>query len=142
MDEGECALLLERVLRRRANDLIVNTMQVMNRKGRGGLFRALVHAYTEELEGIEGVVRGSVTTAVPLSKAMKEKLVEVLARGSGKTVVLDESVDESLLGGMVLRIGDRKFDSSVARELWRMGERLEDRGSEHLQKMAGKLTEA
>ncbi len=60
----------------------------------------------------------------------------------GKTVVLKESVDESLLGGMVLRLGDVKFDSSVARELWRVGARLEERGSEQLHKMAGTLTDA
>ena len=142
MDEAECSVILERVLRHRANDLIVNTMQVMNRKGRGGMFRALVQAYTEELERLEGVVQATVTTAVPLSQAMKERLTRALERSTGKQVVLNELVDDSLLGGMVLRLGDRKFDSSVARDLWRLGARFEERGSEELHKMAGTLTDA
>lgn len=142
MAETEISVLLERVLRNRANDLIVNTLQVMNRKGRGALFRALVQAYEEEVESLEGVVKLSATTAVPLSEDMKKRLVDTISAGTGKRVVLEESVDESLLGGMVLRLGDVKFDSSVARELWRVGARLEGKGSEQLQQMAGTLTEA
>lgn len=142
MGESDISVLLERVLRDRANDLIVNTLQVMNRKGRGALFRALVQAYEEEVERLEGVVKLSVTTAVPLSEAMRQRLIDTVATGTGKKVLLNESTDESLLGGMVLRRGDMKFDSSVARELWRVGERLEEKGSEELQKMSGMLTEA
>jgi F-type H+-transporting ATPase subunit delta len=141
MDEAAIAGMLERVLRDRANDLIVNTLQVMNRKGRGGLFRALVHAYNEELESLEGVVRLEATTAVPLSDDLKQRLIGTIATGTGKRVVLEESVDETLIGGMVLRLGDVKFDSSVARELWRVGERLEDKGSEQLQQMPVMWTE-
>jgi F-type H+-transporting ATPase subunit delta len=141
MDEGEIALMLERVLRSRANDLIVNTLQVMNRKGRGDLFRALVQAYNEEYEALEGVVHLSATTAVPLTEGMKTKLVRTISEGTGKRVVLDETVDESVIGGMVLRLGDVKFDSSVARELRRVGERLETRGSEELHKMTETATE-
>ena len=132
VDEAERAGILDRVLRGRANDLVVNTLQVMNRKGRGALFRALVQAYREELEAEEGVVEASATTAVPLADAMRKRLVESLERFTGKKIVLKESVDDSLLGGMILRLGDQKIDSSVARELWRVGVRLNERASEQL----------
>lgn len=132
VDEEERAKILERVLRDRANDLVVNTLQVMNRKGRGGLFRPLIQAYREELAQLEGVLEATVTTAVALSEAHRKRLVDSLARFSGRKIVLEESVDDSLLGGMILRLGDQKIDSSVARELWRVAARLEKRASREL----------
>ncbi len=132
VDEAERAGILERVLRHRANDLVVNTLQVMNRKGRSALLRPLIQAYREELAELEGEVEATVVTAVPLSEAHRKRLNASLARYTGKKIVLDESVDAGLVGGMILRLGDRKIDSSVARELWRVGARLEERASEEL----------
>ncbi len=132
VDEAERAGILERVLRHRANDLVVNTLQVMNRKGRSALLRPLIQAYREELAELEGEVEATVITAVPLSEAHRKRLNASLARYTGKKIVLDESVDAGLVGGMILRLGDRKIDSSVARELWRVGARLEERASEEL----------
>jgi F-type H+-transporting ATPase subunit delta len=136
VDEGERAGVLERVLRDRANDLVVNTLQVMNRKGRMALIRHLVEAYREELAKLGNVVDATATTAVPLKAETRRRLVEALTRFTGKKVLLAESIDVSLIGGMILRLGDRKIDSSVARELWRVGNRLHERASEHLQTAA------
>ena len=133
LKEGERSELIERVLRDRANDLVVNTLQVMNRKGRVGMFRALLQAYREELIELGGIVEASATTAVPLTEATREKLLETLGRFTGKKVLLDEDVDESMLGGMILLIGDQKIDTSVSRELAGAGKRLEARAAEELQ---------
>ncbi len=132
VDEQERASILERVLRDRANDLVVNTLQIMNRKGRAGLVRHLVAAYRDLVAELDNVVEAAATTAVPLSEATRTRLVEALSRFTGKKVLLEESVDASMLGGMVLRLGDQKIDSSVQRELWRVGSRLDGRASEEL----------
>ena len=132
IDEEERAGILERVLRGRANDLVVNTLHVMNRKGRAGLVRHLAQAYRQELEKINDVIEATATTAVPLTAATRSRLVEALERFTGKKVLLDETVDDGLIGGMFLRLGDRKIDSSIARELWRVGVRLHERASEQL----------
>ncbi len=141
VDEEERAEILERVLRSRANDLIVNTLQVMNRKGRAGLFRALVQAYREELELLQGVVEADVTTAAEISDALRKRLTEMLERSTGKKVLLNESVDSSLLGGMIMQLGDQKIDSSVARELRRVDKRFLERAAEERQaREAGEQT--
>ncbi len=132
VDEEERAGILERVLRGRANDLVVNTLQVMNRKGRAGLLRALVHAYRVELEELQGLVKAKAITAVPLTEETRKRLIAALERRTGKKIVLHELVEKGLLGGMILRLGDQKLDSSVARELWRVGVRLDKRASSEL----------
>lgn len=132
VDETARAEILERVLRDRANDLLTNTLQVMNRKGRSGLIRHLAEAYRDEVGRLDNQVEATATTAVPLSDDNRARLVEALARFTGKKVMLEEKVDDSLIAGMVLRIGDQKIDSSVARELWRVGSRLDERASDEL----------
>ena len=139
-DESDRGELLEKVLRGRASDLLVNVLQVMNRKGRLGLMRALVRAYVEEYEELEGILEVSATTAVPLTEEARMRLGRALGRLTEKEVLLKEAVDDSLIGGMVLEIGDRKLDASVAKELGRFGNRLMARASVELAAQAeGKL---
>lgn len=125
--ESHRAEALEAMFRGRLSDLFLDTLQVMNGKGRLGLVRALDAAFQEELDRLRGWVDVAVTTAIPLSDELRERVRSVVAGRSAKQPRLRESVDPEILGGMVLRIGDRKLDASVARELRRMDQRLRDR---------------
>jgi F-type H+-transporting ATPase subunit delta len=64
-----------------------------------------------------GRVRASVTTAIPLSDADREKLGRDLSAQLGKDVRMVANVDPSILGGLLLRVGDRLTDASVAGRL-------------------------
>ncbi|MGB3561962.1 MAG: ATP synthase F1 subunit delta [Thermoanaerobaculia bacterium] len=124
---------LEKLFRDRASDLLVDALQVMNRKGRLGLIRALVVAYREEYEELEGRVDVRVTTAVPLSDALRQHLRVATSEVTGKEAQLVEMVDQSILGGMILRIGDRKIDTSIAKEIRKLSEQMVERASRELQ---------
>lgn len=130
-DEGRTATL-EKALRERASDLVVNTIQVMNGKGRLGLLRALAEAYRLENEHQRGEVDVEVTTAVELSDELRRRIAITASRYSGRTARLVEKVDPVLLGGLVLRIGDRKIDSSLARQIHDAREGLFERASQEL----------
>lgn len=127
--ERHRAEALEAMFRGRLADLVLDTLQVMNGKGRLGLLRALALAFQEELDRLRGRVDVAVTTAIPLSDELRERVRSVVAERSGKQPRLVESVDPEILGGIVLRIGDRKLDASVANELRHMDQRLRDRMS-------------
>lgn len=111
------ARMLEERLRGRAGDLVVDCLQVMNRKGRLGLVRELVTAYRELYEDARGIVGVRVVTAVPLTDEQRREIAEVASRITGKRARLDEAVDPSLLGGVVLYADDRKLDASVRRRV-------------------------
>lgn len=123
---------LERALRGRASDLLVDTLQVMNRKGRLGLLRALAEAYRREYESARGIVEVEVTTAVPLSDELRRRTAEAAGRMVGATARLAETVEPELLGGIVIRVGDRKIDSAVATEISKIANRLLERSSREL----------
>jgi F-type H+-transporting ATPase subunit delta len=64
-----------------------------------------------------GEVEAEVTSAHPLNDEQRRELGQVLSASSGKTITLRESVDPSILGGLVVRIGSRQIDTSLRTKL-------------------------
>jgi F-type H+-transporting ATPase subunit delta len=73
--------------------------------------------YERLLEEKRGVVVAEVTTAVPLSDALRARLVEKLAAATGRTVSLREHVDPAIVGGIVIKVAGRVLDGSVTPQL-------------------------
>ena len=130
VETGERQQMLDRLFEGQMSEVLLDTLQVMNRKGRSGLVRALAEAYRQEFEDRTGRVRVSVRTAVALTEALRQQLVAATSRFTGREASLIETVDESLIGGMILQVGDQKIDSSVARELRQLETQLLDRASQ------------
>lgn len=59
----------------------------------------------------------TVTTAVPLTKALEKKVLSKVKELTSKTVELESVVDESIIGGFILRVGDKQFDASIQNKL-------------------------
>lgn len=122
----------EKLFRGRYSDLFVDSLQVLNRKGRLGMVGAVAQSYSHEYETRCNRVEVYVQTAIPITDELREKIRDVAAKQTGKEPKLVESVDESLIGGLVMRVGDQKFDGSVATRLRRLGQALQDRASREL----------
>jgi F-type H+-transporting ATPase subunit delta len=73
------------------------------------------------------VLSAEVTTAVPLSKERAAQLQQRLADATGRVVTMTSKVDASIIGGVVTRIGSTVYDGSVATQLAKVRERLEQR---------------
>jgi len=131
-DQEEKRRLLEKALRGRVSDLLVDALQVMRRKQRLDLLRAVAHAYRELWLERRQHVEVRVATAIPLDDKLRDALRAATRRMSGLDPILVERVEPDLVGGLVVRIGDRKFDGSVARELGVLEDRLLTRASYEL----------
>jgi F-type H+-transporting ATPase subunit delta len=124
--------LLERALRGRATDRLVDALQVMRAKLRLALVRAVAVAVHELRLEREGRIEVRVASAVPLEPAQRAALAAAAARRTGKTPILVERVDPALLGGLVVTIGDDKIDSSITSELGRLERDLMGRAAREL----------
>ncbi|MEN6430420.1 MAG: ATP synthase F1 subunit delta [Coriobacteriales bacterium] len=82
-----------------------------------GYIGDLARAYATIAEAERGIVVAEVTTAVPLTDALRAALVDKLSTALGRKVSLRESVDESILGGIVIRVAGRVLDGSVTSQL-------------------------
>jgi F-type H+-transporting ATPase subunit delta len=142
VESGERQQMLDRLFAGRMSEIFLDTLQVMNRKRRSGLVRALAEAYRQEFEERTGKVTVSVRTAVALTEGLRQQLLAATSRFTGREASLTETVDEALIGGMILLVGDRKIDSSVARELLNLEAQLLDRASQESQKEKNYLMES
>jgi len=125
---------IERTFRGRANDLLVNTLQVMNRRNRLDLLDALSAAYQRDLDRMRRRQSIEVETAVPLSEELRNRLTRAISELTGSKTRLVEAVEPSLIGGLVVRIGDQKIDTSVARSLALLASRFEERTASEVQR--------
>ncbi len=125
-------LTLEKLFRGKYSDVLVDSLQVLNRNERLGLIGQVAKAFHLLHEEAMGRVELHVRTAAPLSDPMRVRLRERIATATGKQVDLLERIDSSLIGGIVLQLGDRKFDGSVRRKLTTMANILLERSSREL----------
>ena len=74
--------------------------------------------FQSQYERLRGIQVAQVTTAQPLSTALREEVTELVRRQTGlQSITLTEKIDESLIGGFVLRVGDQQIDDSVRNRL-------------------------
>lgn len=88
------------------------------------LLKDMSDAYQERLLAHQNIVRADVTSATPLSPEKTKALEESLSKVTGKKVEITASVDPSLLGGVVARIGSTVYDGSVRTQLAQMRQEL------------------
>ena len=126
------AQTLEKAFRGKASDLLVDSLQILNRKEWLGLLRAVCETYRLAHAELRNIVDVHITTAVPLSDTLRGKIREAAAKFAGKAAQRVERVDESVLGGLTMRIGDKKFDTTVAMQLRQIGEAMRQRASQEI----------
>jgi F-type H+-transporting ATPase subunit delta len=136
------AEVLEKVFRRRASDLLVDALEVINLKGRLGLLPAIVEAFRGEYRELRGLVDVRVTSAVPLSQAQRTSLAAALAKLTGKQPELIERVDPSILGGLVVEVAGEKSDSSLSSRLRDVAMHLAQRAALELHRGARLVEDA
>jgi F-type H+-transporting ATPase subunit delta len=108
---------IEKTLRGRASDLLVDSLQVINSKGRLALLEQIFVAFEKEHRTLLGQVEVKVSTAVALSDSQREQIRARTSVYTGKEAFLVEEVDPDLLGGLVVQVGGEKADMSVRRDL-------------------------
>ncbi|HLH21461.1 MAG TPA: F0F1 ATP synthase subunit delta [Chloroflexota bacterium] len=101
-----------------------NLLQLLLHRDRLGLLPDIAAAFHERLNRERGIVTAQVTTAEPLDAAAQAALVAKLSAYVGKQVRLETSVDPSIIGGVVARIGDQLIDGSVRGRLETLRRRL------------------
>lgn len=68
-------------------------------------------------EELKGQSVAHVTTAVPLTVELEKKVLKQVAQLTGNEVTVENKIDESIIGGFVLRVGDLQYDASIANKL-------------------------
>ncbi len=98
-------------------DTVSNVLALMASKRRLFVVPQMVKTLKDMLADERGEVTAEVRTAKALSKAQSDKLASTLKASTGKDVNLDVTVDDALIGGLVVKIGSRMIDTSIRAKL-------------------------
>ncbi len=110
--------ILHALFKSKVNDLTIAIFDIITRKNRESILPSIAKEFNYQYNVYKGIEVATVTTAGPLDKVLKgemEKLVQNIS--SKKKVDLIEKVDEDLIGGYVLKVGDRQIDDSIKSKL-------------------------
>ena len=95
----------------------VRFLLIVLEKRRQALLPEIEDAYRDMLDDRSGRVRASVTLSIEPDDELREQIATALSRVLDAEVVPEFSVDDSIIGGMVVRVGDRVLDGSLRRSL-------------------------
>jgi len=73
--------------------------------------------YTVLFDELNGKEVATVTTAIPMTSDLEIKVLAKIKELTNKAVVLENVVDENILGGFILRVGDKQYNASIANKL-------------------------
>jgi F-type H+-transporting ATPase subunit delta len=83
--------------------------------------------YKQLYHELQGKQEAHVTTAVPLTPALEKAVMEKINTLTDKKVELVSTVDKDIIGGFILRLGDKQFDASVSNQLQSLKHKLSNR---------------
>lgn len=102
----------------------LNALKVMAARRRLGILPGVARELTRLSDEHHGVLRASITSATPLPESYFQSLISKLESSTQKKIVLEKHEDPSLIGGVVLRIGDSILDGSIRGRLNELERRL------------------
>ena len=116
--------LLAGALDGRANRAVAQFVDLLLRKKRLTLLAEITDGFEALVERSQGIRRAHLVSAVPLSESGRTRLHAALERHTKATIRLTAEVDPSVVGGALVRIGDRVMDRTVHSLLESIGARL------------------
>ncbi|MEI2807046.1 F0F1 ATP synthase subunit delta [Albidovulum sp.] len=96
---------------------VANTLSLMAGNRRLFVLPQLLSALDDMIAEEKGEVTAEVTAAAELTRTQAEKLAASLKKSVGKTVKLNTTVDESLIGGLIVKVGSKMIDTSIRSKL-------------------------
>ena len=107
-----------------AGKIIRNFLFVIADHQRTHILPEILAAFQDVIRQRQGIAEAEISSAVELSTSQKKKFAQILERLTGKKIQAKYSLDPSLMGGAVVRVGDTIYDGSVRSSLNEMRARL------------------
>jgi F-type H+-transporting ATPase subunit delta len=105
----------------KAQKLTIKFFGTLANNGRLILIKEVIDDFLSEVSRINGEVKAEVTSSFKLDQVQQKKVIAAISEATGiKKIILSESVDESLIGGLIVKIGSKMIDNSLKTKLNRL----------------------
>lgn len=108
----------------RIDPYLLNFLMLITEKRRISLIFEMAESYKQQYYFEEGICEVTAITAAPMDDALTEKLKNKMCVVTGKRVVLKTVVDQSILGGIVIKVDNKEIDTSIKTKLNELAQQL------------------
>lgn len=114
--------ILTMIFGKKFNPMTNTFFDIVSRKNRESFLPAVAGEFHRQYNVYKGVVSAEVITTFPLTPEMRKQFNDMVVKISGKKPELKERIDPTLIGGYILKVGDRQIDESVSSRLTELRE--------------------
>lgn len=115
---------INEMLRDKISLEVIHFLLILVDKGREIFFRDIVDIYQQLTETLQNRMNAVAVTAVPMSEEAQARMTETLSTITGMEVSLENQIDKTIVGGAIVRMGDRVIDGSIRNRLSLLKEEL------------------
>ena len=109
--------LLGKVFGTAVEKTVLHFMYVMVKRGRYRYLKDTIRAFIKKSREARGILEAIVTVAEPLTDTLRDDVQAKLQAMTGKDVIISMRQDPTIMGGIIIQIGDKRIDGSIARRL-------------------------
>ena len=117
INHGKKLAVLKSLFTGKVNDLTLRFFLLITEKNREAVLEGMATDFIRQYNLMKGIEKAQVTTAVPLGAEAKSQLRQKVVQLTGKTIELEEKVDPAIIGGFLLRVGDKQVDDTIRTSL-------------------------
>jgi len=112
------ANVFDKLFKGKFDELSLSFIQLINKNKREDILPNIAQSFTQLYKAHKHILDVNLISATPLEESVKSKIIEkIKAKYSDYTINLIEKIDPSLIGGFIVKIGDKQIDSSIASQL-------------------------
>jgi F-type H+-transporting ATPase subunit delta len=109
--------ILEEIFGSKINKVTMSFINIITSKKREGLLALVASSFIVLYKTHKKIETATVITAAPLDELLREEVINFIKKNGDKKVELTEKIDESIVGGAIIKMGDKQLDASVSREI-------------------------
>jgi len=109
--------ILKQIFETKLGKISMMFVNIITNKKREYLLAAIAKSFISLYKSHNNIESAVVTTAIPLSGDLKEEVISFIKKHGDKKVELTEMIDKNIIGGAIIRMGDRQLDASVSSEI-------------------------
>ena len=117
LSKEERVKIIDTVLRGQVHPYLLNFLKILCERGALTEYEGCLAAFKTLYNQAHGIVEANVTTAVALDDEQRARMTEKLSQMTGKKVVLNEKVDASIVGGVLVEMNGQRYDNTLKNRL-------------------------
>jgi F-type H+-transporting ATPase subunit delta len=123
---GPKQAVLTHVFEKKVNAITMGLINLLIENKRLPILNLVAKEYVVIYDFLKGIEVAQITSAVPLTTELETEILKKIKESVGKEISMNNVIDPSIIGGFVLRIGDKLYDSSVSSRLKHLLSQFED----------------